>query len=171
MLNKIIKIVLTAGLLAWSVFQFIEGNIGNGILLVLLVALVVLLIFRHEMLLIAFWFVRKGDMEKAEKYLDMIKQPQHLIRAQEAYYYFMRGLTTSQKGGVFEAEKFFKKALNTGLRMSHDRAMAKLSLAGAAMSRRRKREAQNLITEAKKLDKHGLLDEQIKLMKEQMKRV
>jgi len=171
MLNKIIKIVLTALLIAWATFQFIQGNIGNGIFLILAAALVVLLIFRHEMLLIAFWFVRKGNLEKAEVYLDKIKQPQHLVRAQEAYYYFLKGLTTSQKGGVFEAEKFFKKALNTGLRMGHDQAMAKLSLAGAAMSRRRKREAQTLLTEAKKLDKHGLLDEQMKMMKDQMKRI
>ena len=55
--------------------------------------------------------------------------------------------------------------------MGHDQAMAKLSLAGAAMSRRRKREAQTLLTEAKKLDKHGLLDEQMKMMKDQMKRI
>ncbi len=171
MLNKIIKIVLMTALLTWAVFQFIEGNIGNGILLVLLAGLVLLLIFRNEMLLVAFWFVRKGHPEKAEKYLNYIKQPQHLVRTQTAYYYFLRGLTTSQKGGIFEAEKYFKKALNIGLRMSHDRAMAKLSLASAAIGRNRKREASNLITEVKKLDRHGLLNEQIKLIKQHIKRI
>jgi hypothetical protein len=70
-----------------------------------------------------------------------------------------------------QAEKYFKKALNLGLSMSHDIAMAKLQLAGVAMTKRRKREATNLIAEAKKLDKHGVLTEQIKMMKDQMKKI
>jgi hypothetical protein len=39
------------------------------------------------------------------------------------------------------------------------------------MSRRRKLEATNLINEAKKLDKQGMLNDQIKMMKEQMKKI
>jgi hypothetical protein len=39
------------------------------------------------------------------------------------------------------------------------------------MTKRRKREAQLLMTEAKKLDKHGMLAEQLKMMKQQMKRI
>ncbi|GIS04533.1 MAG: hypothetical protein CM15mP107_1530 [Bacteroidota bacterium] len=39
------------------------------------------------------------------------------------------------------------------------------------MSRRKKREATTLITEAKKLDKHNMLDEQLKMMKQQLKRI
>ena len=58
-----------------------------------------------------------------------------------------------------------------GLKMKHDQAMAKMSLATAAMSRRRKKEAQILLNEAKKLDKHGMLSDQIKMIKEQMKRI
>ncbi len=49
--------------------------------------------------------------------------------------------------------------------------MAKLNLAGIAMTKRRKREAQILLTEAKKLDKHGMLKEQITMMKQQMKKI
>jgi hypothetical protein len=50
-------------------------------------------------------------------------------------------------------------------------AMAKLSLAGIAMQKRRKREATTLLNEAKKLDKHNMLNDQIKQMKQQMKRI
>jgi hypothetical protein len=52
-----------------------------------------------------------------------------------------------------------------------DLAVAKLNLAGVAMSRRRKLEATNLISEVKKLDKQGMLKDQIKLMKDQMKKI
>lgn len=68
-----------------------------------------------------------------------------------------------------EAEKYFKNAINFGLSMDHDLAMAKLNLAGIAFSKRRKQEAQKLLGEAQKLDKRGMLDDQIKMMKQQMK--
>ena len=49
-----------------------------------------------------------------------------------------------------------------------DLAVAKLNLAGIAMSKRRKMEATTLLNEAKKLDKQNMLNDQIKMMKEQM---
>ena len=70
-----------------------------------------------------------------------------------------------------EAEKYFRKAISLGLNMKHDMAMAKLSLAGIAMQKRRKREATSLLKEAKKLDKQGIMGEQIKLMQQQLKRI
>jgi hypothetical protein len=49
--------------------------------------------------------------------------------------------------------------------------MAKMSLAGIYLQKRRKREAQQLLTEAKKLDKHGMLNGQMKMMQQQMKKI
>jgi hypothetical protein len=49
--------------------------------------------------------------------------------------------------------------------------MCKLNLAGIAMSKRRKREAQKLLKEAKQLDKHNMMTEQIRTMKQQMKKI
>ncbi|MDX1427312.1 MAG: DUF2892 domain-containing protein, partial [Salegentibacter mishustinae] len=80
------------------------------------------------------------------------------------------GLMVSQTN-ITQAEKFFKRAIKLGLAMDQDLAMAKLNLAGIAMTKRRKREATNLLAEAKKLDKHGMLKDQIKMMKQQMKKI
>jgi hypothetical protein len=55
--------------------------------------------------------------------------------------------------------------------MDQDLALAKLNLAGIALSRRRKIEATQLVNEAKKLDKHGMLKEQIVMIKEQLKKI
>jgi hypothetical protein len=55
--------------------------------------------------------------------------------------------------------------------MDYDVAMAKLSLAGIAMQKRRKREATTLLQEAKKLDKQNMLAEQIKMMSQQLKKI
>ena len=77
---------------------------------------------------------------------------------------------TSQTN-LHQSEKFFKKAIELGLSMDMDLAVAKLNLAGIAMSRRRKMEATALLNEAKKLDKQNMLNDQIKMMKEQMKKI
>lgn len=170
MFNKNIKLVLTALILAFAVWQFIEGNIGNGIMYILLSSIFVFLYFKNEFILLSFLRLRKEDFPGAKKWLDKIKNPEtSLIRKQQGYYNYLNGLMVSQTN-MKEAEKYFKKAISLGLSMDTDMAMAKLNLAGIAMSKNRKREAQILLTEAKKLDKHNMLDNQIKMMKEQMKK-
>ena len=69
-----------------------------------------------------------------------------------------------------KAEKMLKMSLDALVNMDYDLAMAKLSLAGIAMQKRRKREATTLLQEAKKLDKHNMLAEQLKMMQQQMKK-
>ena len=104
-------------------------------------------------------------------WLNRIKNPESaLTTKQVGYYNFIRGVITSQSN-LTQAEKYFRKAISLGLNMKHDMAMAKLSLAGIAMQKRRKREATTLLKEAKKLDKQGIMGEQIKLMQQQLKRI
>ena len=74
------------------------------------------------------------------------------------------------QNNINQAEKYFKQAVSLGLSMDHDMAMAKLNLAGIAFSKRRPQEAKMLMAEAQKLDKRGLLADQVKMMKEQMKK-
>jgi hypothetical protein len=171
MFNKYIKLVIAVAIVAWAVFEFTEKHIGNGISLILLAGIFVFFYFKNEFLLLAFLRLRKQDFPGAQKWLGYIKNPSGaLIKKQEGYFNFLHGLLVSQTN-LTQAEKYFKKALKLGLSMSHDIAMAKLQLAGVAMTKRRKREATNLIAEAKKLDKHGVLNEQIKMMKQQMKKI
>lgn len=119
----------------------------------------------------AFLRLRKQDFPGAKKWLDKIKDPETaLTQKQQGYYWYLHGLMLSQTN-ITKAEKHFKKAIRLGLAMDQDLAMAKLNLAGIAMTKRRKREAQGLLTEAKKLDKHGMLKEQITMMKQQMKKI
>lgn len=170
MLNKIIRLAITAAILTWSVFQFIDGEIGNGISLILLAGLVLFTYFRNERILISLWYMRKQNMEKAGKMLDSIKNPEaSLTKGNRAYYYLLQGMILSQKS-IGKAETLVKKALKTGLNMDQDIAMAKLQLAGFALSKGRKREATTLLTEVKKLDKRGVLAEQTKFMKQQLKK-
>lgn len=171
MLSKIVRLGLTAAIFAWSVYQFVDGEIGNGIALLFPAALVLFTYFRNERILWALWQMRKNDVAKAEKALLGIRQPEKsLIRTQLAYYYLLMGMIESQRK-VGKAETLLRKALSTGLRMDQDKALAKLNLAGIALSKRRKKEAQILLSEVKKLDTKGVLAEQTKYIKQQMKRV
>ena len=171
MFNKNIKLIIAVAIVAFAIYEFTEKHIGNGISLILLAGIFVFFYFKNEMLLLSFMRLRKQDFVGAKKWLDKIKNPDGvLIKKQQGYFNFLHGILVSQTN-LTQAEKYFKKALKLGLSMSHDVAMAKLQLAGVAMTKRRKREATNLITEAKKLDKHGVLTEQIKMMKQQMKKI
>src|SRR5690606_11722046 len=171
MFNKNIKLVLTTLVIGAAVWQFTETNIGNGIMLILLSLIFVFLYFKNEIILLAFLRLRKQDFPGAKKWLDKIKDPAaSLVPKQEGYYNYLNGLMVSQTN-MNEAEKYFRKAEKLGLNMSADMAMTKLNLAGIAMTKNRKRDAEQLLIEAKKLDKHNMLDEQIKMMKQNMKKV
>ena len=171
MFNKNIKLALAGLIAVWAVYQFVQGEIGNGIALLLLAGIFVFFYFKNEFILLAFLKLRTQDFEGAKKWLGYIKNPSTaLIQKQEGYYNYLHGIMLSQTN-ITQAEKFLKKAVKLGLSMDHDLAMAKLQLAGIAMTKRRKREATMLMAEAKKLDKQGMLKEQMQMMKQQMKRI
>jgi tetratricopeptide (TPR) repeat protein len=171
MFHRFIKLVIAGLIIITGIWQFTEGEIGNGIFLILLSLIPVFLYFKNEFILLAFLKLRKQDFEGAKKWLDRIKNPETaLVQKQQGYYNYLNGLMLSQTN-LTQAEKYFKKAISLGLNMDQDLALAKLNLAGIAMSRRRKIEATNLLNEAKKLDKQNMLKDQIKMMKEQMKKI
>ena len=163
--------VIAALIVGYAGYQFYEGFIGNGIALILLAAIFVFLYFRNEMILMAFLRMRKQDMDGTERWLSKIKNPEAaLTTKQQGYYNYLHGIIFSQKN-LTQAEKYFRKALKLGLNMDYDVAMAKLSLAGILIQKRRKREATTLLQEAKKLDKNNMLTDQIKMLQQQMKKI
>ena len=165
------RIAVTTLLFGLSVFEFIDGEIGNGIFALLLSLVVLVTVWMNEAIILAFLSIRKGDFVKARKRLDWIKKPDGLIKMQRAYFWYLDGLIRSQSGELSKADSSLKKALGFGLYMNHDRAMAKLNLAGIAASRRRKREALNWLAEAKKDDDKKMLADQLKMMKAQISRM
>mgnify|MGYP001331832037 FL=1 len=171
MFPKVIKLILSFISIGFAVYQFIDDYIGNGILFVLLSGMFILLYFKNEIIFLSFLRLRKQDFIGTEKWLSRITNiERNLVRKQQGYYYYLMGIIQSQKN-LTQAEKYFKTAIKLGLSMSHDLAMAKMSLAGIYMQKRRKREAQQLLTEAKKLDRHGMLSGQMKMIQQQMKKI
>ncbi|MBT8320052.1 MAG: DUF2892 domain-containing protein [Eudoraea sp.] len=171
MFHKNIKLVIAVLIIGYAGYQFYEGYIGNGIVLIMLSLVFIFFYFRNEIILLAFLRMRKQDLDGTHRWLGKIRNPETaLTQKQQGYYNYLHGIIYSQKN-LTQAEKFFRKALKFGLNMDYDVAMAKLSLAGIALQKRRKREATLLLQEAKKLDKNNMLTEQIKMMQQQMKRI
>ncbi len=171
MFPKILKLIIAVALICFSFYEFYENYIGNGIFLSLLSAFLFLIYFKNEIIFLAFLRLRKQDFKGTEKWLNKIKNPESaLVQKQQGYFYYLHGIIQSQNNLTI-AEKYFKKAIQLGLSMNHDLAMAKMSLAGILMQKRRKREASTLLTEAKKLDKHNMLTEQMRMMQQQMKKI
>jgi fatty acid desaturase len=165
---NVVRLIIGFAVLGGAIALMIFGFWGWGILAVLISILIVVTYFFNENMLLAQWFLRKDNMPKAEAYLNRITNyEKQLIRVQHGYYNLLIGLIESRKAPM-QSEKYFKKSLSLGMHMDHNIALAKLSLAGIAMAKRNKREAQMYLTEAKKADKNKLLADQIKQMKDQL---
>ncbi|MBE9583607.1 DUF2892 domain-containing protein [Mucilaginibacter sp. JRF] len=167
-MSNIVRLVIACVIMGAGVTLCGFGFWGWGIPVFLFGGMVLLTFFFNENMIIAQFFLRKENTEKAEQWLGKITDyEKQLHRKQHGYYNLLVGLIESRKAPL-KSEKFFKKALTLGMGMSHNIALAKISLAGIAMAKRNKREAQMYLQEAAKDDKNKLLADQIKMMKAQM---
>jgi len=167
MLN-IFRLIISCVFFGGAVALCATGSWWWGILVLLLGGIVLLSFFFNENMIISQWFLRKEQSDKAELWLLKIKDyEKELNKTQWGYYNLLIGLVESRKAPL-KSEKYFKKSLQLGMKMSHNIALAKISLAGISMAKRNKREAQMYLQEAAKDDKNKLLTEQIKMMKTQM---
>lgn len=169
-MNKNLKLIFAALLIGLGIYMmFFTREIGWGVIIFLLSAFPIFLYFKNEYILLAFWHLRKQNMPKAAQWLEKITNFQPMLhKSQYGYYHYLMGLTFAQDSPA-KMEPYMKKALDYGLNMKQDRAMATLNLAAVAISKGRKQEGQRLLEEAKKLDSAGMMTDQIKMMKDQLK--
>jgi hypothetical protein len=167
-MSNIFRLIISCVFFGGAVALCATGSWWWGILVLLLGGIVLLSFFFNENMIISQWFLRKEQSDKAELWLLKIKDyEKELNKSQWGYYNLLIGLVESRKAPL-KSEKYFKKSLQLGMKMSHNIALAKISLAGISMAKRNKREAQMYLSEATKDDKNKLLTEQIKMMKTQM---
>ena len=156
-------------MIAFGVYLMMNRQIGWGIVVVFFSLSPILLFFKNEYILLAFWQMRKQNFVKAAQWLTHIKNYQsQLHRSQYGYFHYLQGLTLAQENPA-KVEPLMRKALDYGLNMKQDRAMATLNLAAAALQKGRKAEAQKFLDDTKKLDSSGMLTDQIKMIREQLK--
>ena len=171
MISFIIKSVLAVLSVFFTVYFFATGYWGWGISFVLVSALVIVTFFRNEQIILALNQMRIGNHEKAYTILKRITHPQLLIKRQQAYYYYLTGMLGAKEMGLNKSEQFLRKALSIGLKTNQDKAVAHMHIGGICLQTGRKREAINMFDEAKRLDKDGMLSDQLKMLKKQASQV
>ena len=170
MIAFIIRIVLAVVATGFNVYLFATGHWGWGITFLFVTALIILSFFRNENVLLALNQMRVGNTDKAKKYIDRISNPEFLPKRQHAYVLFLKAVMGGQELGFANSEKLLRKAMDLGLRTGEDNAVARMHLAGICAQTGRKNEAVALLAEAKKLDKNGMMRDQIKTMQSQLQK-
>ncbi|MBP5994801.1 MAG: DUF2892 domain-containing protein [Crocinitomicaceae bacterium] len=168
MIAFIIRIVLAVVATGFNVYLFATGHWGWGITFIFVTALIILSFFRNENVLLALNQMRVGNTDKAKKYIDRISNPEFLPKRQHAYVLFLKAVMGGQELGFANSEKLLRRAMDLGLRTGEDNAVARMHLAGICAQTGRKNEAVALLAEAKKLDKNGMMRDQIKTMQSQL---
>ena len=168
MTGFIIRIALAVSSLGFNVWLFATGHWGWGITFLFVTAIIILSFFRNENMILALNQMRVGNTDKAKKYIDRITHPQFLPKKQHAYILFLKAVMGSQEMGFAKSEQLLRKAMELGLRQPEDNAVARMHLAGICAQTGRKNEAVSLLAEAKKMDKNGMLKDQIKMMQQQL---
>ena len=167
-MSNIVRLIIACVIMGAGVTLCAFGFWGWGITVFLLGGIALLTFFFNENMLLAQFYLRKENSEKAEAVLVKITDyEKQLYKGQHGYYNLLVGLIESRKAPL-KSEKFFKKALQLGMGMSHNTALAKLSLAVISMAKLYNREAEMYLKDAAKDDKNKLLADQIKMMKGQM---
>jgi len=167
MLTRLIKILLAASSLAYTVYLFSIAQTGAAIGMIFVTIILVVMTLKSMRLVLAFVQIRQQKMPEAKKWLGRIKQNQ-LWPRQRGYYNFLLGSLTMEEN-MNVAEKYLKEAVSLGLRHAHDEAAAKLNLAVVASTKRRTREAIMLLNDCKRLDTKGMLTKDIKMVEQAVK--
>ncbi|MCT4560643.1 MAG: DUF2892 domain-containing protein [Crocinitomicaceae bacterium] len=168
MIRFIIRCVLASLSVGSMVYLFATGFWGWGIVLIFVSAIVILSFFRNENMILALNQMRMGNTEKAAHYINKITHPQFMPKKQHAYVIFLQAVLNTQELGFAKSETMLRKAIGLGLRTSQDNAVARMHLAGICAQTGRRSEAVSLLAEAKKMDKSGMMKEQITMMQKQM---
>ena len=167
MLTRLIKILLAASSLAYTVYLFSIAQTGAAIGMIFVTIILVVMTLKSMRLVLAFVQIRQQKMPEAKKWLGRIQQNQ-LWPRQRGYYNFLLGSLTMEEN-MNVAEKYLKDAVSMGLRQAHDEAAAKLNLAVIASTKRRTREAIMLLNDCKRLDTKGMLTKDIKMVEQAVK--
>lgn len=167
MITRLLKILVAAASVAYTVLLYTQGSWGSAIGMTLLSIVLVLVNLRSVRLVVAFANLRMQRMEESVKWLNRIK-PSQLWPGQRGYYHFLLGSVTMQHN-LNEAESNLRKALSLGLRQNHDKAAVKLNLAVCLSAKQDRKRAMVMIQEAKRLDTKGMLKGDIKQVEAMIK--
>ena len=105
----------------------------------------------------AFYYLRKGKIERADQLLRQVVSPGLLIPRHRAYYFFVKGMVLLQRHQLPEAAVNLEQAVDLGLQSDKDTAIARLNLAHIAWVQKDVEKSQKHLAVAKQMETSDLL--------------
>jgi len=150
-INIYLKFAIIAVCFILGIFTSIAYGIGYGILFLLIgLGFLASYIFLGTVQSAA-QLVQAGDVDEAEKRLNLTLKPDWLYVTNRAYYYLMHGTVSLQKGNTDKAEEWFAKAETLELPSDNEKAMVQLQLASINANKGKWKAAQLHFRNVKKL--------------------
>ena len=101
---------------------------------------------------IAFQYLKRNNIKKAETLLLKIKSPEKLEKLQKGYYHFVKGVIAFEKKEWDNSFSELTQALQIGLRTKNDTSIVLLDLANVEFERKNYTEAAKFIAKCKEFD-------------------
>lgn len=97
-------------------------------------------------------FLQTGDMEGAEKRLNLTLTPKMLYTTNKAFYYILRGTFAMHRKDMDESERWLKMAQEVDVPTDNERAMIELQLANINANKGKWKIAEGHFRKVKKMD-------------------
>lgn len=160
MFSNSIRLILIGVSILAAILMFYSRNYYPGGLFVISALLFSYGYFRYGAVNKSFQLLQKGENQKAEKLIDSVKHPNLLAKQQRGFYYFTKAIIEQDKGNTDNAEDFYLKALEYGVKTTNNEAIINLHLAKIYLERDLKAKARERLQKAKKLsDKELIINE------------
>lgn len=162
-------VVRFALLLLCVIVAIIASVFNIKLLLVLATLLSLSLLWGYYMLgtvFLALNRMRRGKLEEAGDIIAMTKNPKRLIKSRRAYYYYIQAYLAREKDDFSSAKNLFNLALDEGLSVEHDKAVALLALADIEVINGNREQARSYLQRMKGLKVQPQLMPEIQKMQQ-----
>ncbi|RQO31441.1 hypothetical protein DBR32_05625 [Taibaiella sp. KBW10] len=151
------------------IIAIVASVLNLKILLVLATLLSVSLLWGYYKLgtvYLALGKLRRNQLEEAETIINLNTKPERLMKNRRAYFYYIKAYLAREKDDFSTAKNLFELALDEGLRVEQDKAIALLSLADIAVIKGEKEVARSYLQRMKGLKVQPQLMPQIQQMQQ-----
>lgn len=166
--NPVIRLIAAILVLAAAVVFGLANQWVPMTVSLVIGGILVLMHFRLGPVMMALRYLYRGNIAKTKFYLKKVKDPDKLPASHRGYYHFCKGYLTMQQNRRDEAKAHFEKALDGGLRLGNDKAVAHVSLAQLYGQDRNRKEAKRHLEKAETFKYNKAVAQAIEQVKKQL---
>lgn len=149
MLPSFVRTIAIVATLAAGIFLLVYEQWVAGALALALTTYLAYVQFWLGPVILALRYLYKGKVDQCERELRKVKKPHKLPSKLQGYYYFCQGYLHHQHHRLAASAQAFATALDKGLRMENDQAVAHVSIAHFEAMEGKKAQAKKHLKAAK----------------------